>query len=64
MDKGSRCKALFKSEAAEEISDVVDTAKSKTQKKRDIVQEKVGNSKLILQKTTYGASYAMANTIN
>ena len=48
----------------EKISDVVDTTKSKTQKKRDLVQEEVTNSKLTLQKTTYGASYAMANTIN
>ena len=48
----------------EKISDVVDTTISKTQKKRDLVQEEVTNSKLTLQKTTYGSSYAIANTIN
>lgn len=38
--------------------------KVQTQKKRDLVHEKLTNSELIVQKTTYGPSYAVANTIN
>lgn len=35
--------------SAENISDVTDITKSKTQKERDLVQEEAENSKLVLQ---------------
>lgn len=65
LGKSSCCTALFVSGAADrENLRCGWYYKIQTQKKRDLVHEEVTNSKLIVQETTYGASYAVANTIN
>lgn len=65
LGKGSCCTSLFLSGAADRENLRCGWYYNiQTQKKRDLVHEEVTNSKLMVQKTTYGASYAMANTIN